>query len=138
LIPVIQALAVICAEAINTRIPLARLIPSTDNTSATYAYLCNTSVEHIPAINIAGQSLQIDPLDFNAGPVNNSQMDGRLPDGIVFCKSQITGASDQKWAIGLPFMHSLYTIFHWGADTEDSEVGAGTAVIFAKNVQPPT
>jgi len=98
-----------CAEAINTRIPLARLIPSSDNISATYAYPCNTSVEHIPAIDIAGQGLQIDPLDFNAGPVDNSQMDGRLPDGIVFCKSQITGASDQKWAIGLPFMHSWYT-----------------------------
>jgi len=129
-----------CAEAINTRIPLARLLPSSNNESAAYAYPCNTSAEYIPVINIAGQSLAIDPLDFNAGPVDSatiSQMDG-LPNGIVFCTSQIIGSSDRHWFIGLPFMHSWYTIFHWGAKTIGSEVGVGTAVIFAKNIQPPT
>ena len=126
---------VTCAKAINSKIPGAVLLPGATDQKCRHAYPCNTTANFIPAIKIAGQSLAIASVDYNAGLVNEktlSEMSGVQP-GVEYCQSLIEG-SGSGWAIGLPFMHNWYTIFHWGAETKGAEVGAGTAIMFAKAI----
>lgn len=93
----------------------------------------------MPSIVIAGQSLTIDPLDFNDGPVDTSKLIGieKTLQEQPMCQSVIYGSKlDGRFILGAPFMTSWYTVFEWGKEPTGKEIGVGTGVSFAKAVHP--
>ncbi|KAH8770105.1 aspartyl protease [Diaporthe sp. PMI_573] len=59
----------IAAKQIMSQIPGSLAIPVRDSGSTTYLFIfpCDTADSYIPSITFAGESFQINPLDFNTG-----------------------------------------------------------------------
>ena len=121
------------AESLHRQIPGAVKLRGQDNFDS-YAYPCNTTAQNMPALVIGKQSLAIDPLDFNVGPVDASQEAG-IGNGQAMCRSFFFGGRmGNRFLVGTPFLRTWYTVFQWGEEPVGKEIGKGAGVSFAKAV----
>lgn len=107
---------------------------------------CNTSEEYIPAIQFAGESFQINPLDFSIGAVseedievlalgNSAVVNAIQSANIDLSNSCIAGfaggdisETENLYVVGDTFIKNWYTVMSYTAN--DGE----PAVLFAPNI----
>lgn len=109
---------------------------------------CNTSAEYIPAIEFAGESFQINPLDFNLGAVvsediemlalgNQMLVDQMAAANVTseladFCLAGLAGIDltdiENLYVIGDTFIKNWYTVFSYDASDGEPAVLLGTSI----------
>ncbi|CAN8104254.1 unnamed protein product [Discula destructiva] len=113
-----------------------------------YIYPCNTSAEYIPALEFAGESFPINPLDFNLGAIesedivmlalgNQTLVDEMAAANVTselanFCIAGMAGldlyADENLYIVGDTFIKNWYTVFSYDASNGEP------AVLFAPSV----
>lgn len=134
----------VAATAIYAAIPGAFPVPlqSGSPTQTLFAYPCNTNAKYIPAIQFAGKSFAISPLDFNLGRlttdfatlIGNTNLLQYLSNAASqpVCLGAIVGAdlgpTQNFYVVGDAFLKNWYSIYNY------VNAGGNPSVSFAKSV----
>lgn len=111
-------------------------------------YPCNTSAEYIPAIEFAGESFQINPLDFNIGAIESEDIEmlalgnqtlvnemaaANVTSELAnFCIAGLAGADltdiENLYVVGDTFIKNWYTVFSYDGSDGEPAVLLGTSI----------
>lgn len=109
---------------------------------------CNTSVDYIPAIEFAGESFQLNPLDFSIGALEDEDIEmlalgnQTLVDQVAaanvtselanFCLAGLAGADltdiENLYVVGDTFIKNWYTVFSYDASNGEPAVLLGPSI----------
>lgn len=109
---------------------------------------CNTSAEYIPAVEFAGESFQINPLDFNIGAIESEDIEmlalgnQTLVDQVAaanatsglenYCIAGLAGIDltdiENLYVVGDTFIKNWYTVFSYDANDGEPAVLLGTSI----------